>query len=103
MKKFYTFTAGQAVPKWMINFECSEKHMHQNKHGKIFFGRSVVAIREEGQLTKLMPASGGDSYVWVDNLHSATVGNVKGASMVEIKSDDRLSEFGTGLVYTISN
>ena len=47
----------------MMSFVCSDVDMHTNKNGKIVFGRSVVAVREGGKLTKLMPASGGDSYV----------------------------------------
>jgi len=98
MKKFYTFTAGKKVPEWMMNFVCSDVDMHTNKNSKIFFGRSVVAVRESGELTKLMPASGGDSYIEIKDMINASVGGVLGASGVEINEITQ-SGFGSGLTY----
>ena len=102
MKKFYTFKAGQAVPKWMFDFTCSDKDMHKNKHGKIKFGRSVLAVRETGKHTKLIPSSGGDSYIKISDFDNANLGGVNGATGVNIRGDHLQSDFGKGLVYTVS-
>lgn len=99
MKKFYCFTAGSAVPLWMFGFECSSVDMHKNKKGRITFGRSVIAVRERGEHTKLMLASGGDSYIKISGFDNAVMGGVNGASGVHIRNDDLQVGFGKGLVY----
>ncbi|AUR82403.1 hypothetical protein NVP1024O_03 [Vibrio phage 1.024.O._10N.261.45.F8] len=101
MKKFYTFTAGRPVPSWMMGFDCDEVDMHQNKHGRIVFGCSVVAVRETGRRTKLIPAAGGECYVCIRNFKNACIGGVSGASGVHLRCDHPLSGFGEGLVYTV--
>lgn len=100
MKKFYTFTAGKKVPAWMMDFVCSDIDMHTNKNGKIVFGRSVVAVREEGKFAKLIPAAGGDSFVHISGMMNACVGGVLGATGVEINEDDE-AELGRGLTYRL--
>jgi hypothetical protein len=99
MKKFYTFKAGQEVPKWMMDFTCSDLDMHQNKSAKIVFGKSLIAVRESGEMTKLMTASGGDCFVNIRDMKRACVGGVLGASGVDIREGNEDS-FGVGLVYS---
>ena len=48
MKKFYTFRAGQELPKWIFDFKCDDVGLHQNRHAKITFLISVVAVRGMG-------------------------------------------------------
>lgn len=101
MKKFYTFTAGSKVPCWIMDFTCSDIDMHKNKSGKITFARSVVAVREGGKLTKLIPAANGDCYVHINGFTGAAIGSQNGASGVEIRNDNLLSDFGKGLTYVL--
>ncbi|CAL9989371.1 hypothetical protein VPHK469_0135 [Vibrio phage K469] len=103
MKKFYVFTAGEAVPKWMFNFECSDVAMHKNKSGKITFGRSVIAVRDpSAQHTALIPATGGEYYIKLSGFDYAKLGGVKGATGVAIRTSEH-ERFGRGLVYKLGN
>lgn len=45
-RKYYIFRAGQLIPKWMMNFESNDRSSEmRNKHGKIRFGYSCMAVR----------------------------------------------------------
>ena len=58
--KYYTFTAGSAVPKWLFSadFDSMDRasYLHNKKHGKVIFRRSCVVIRGDMQtMSKVMP------------------------------------------------
>lgn len=39
MKKFYTFRAGQELPKWIFDFKCDDVGLHQNRHADYLFDK----------------------------------------------------------------
>lgn len=104
MKKFYTFRAGKNVPRWMFGAKYDEVHRHKNKHGKIVFGCSVVAVRhDDGSNTNLIKASGGKCYIEIKGFNYACLGGINGATGVCIYSDDLMKEHGKGITYKIKH
>lgn len=92
-KKYYTFRAGQSVPKWMWNFEHYGRDADfRNKGGKVVFMRSCVAVRVMGvkSNTLLMQATGGECMIKVSNFFDTKMGGVNGATGVMIFDDDQL-------------
>lgn len=93
--KYYTFTAGQSVPKWLFNadFEKMERkdYFHNKHHGKIIFGRSCVVVRGDKETySKVMPVMntyGVDSVIRIKKFKHAILGGVCGATGVAIPQE----------------
>lgn len=104
MKKFKLFKAGEKVPSWMFNYK-SETTLDEfnNRKGKITFGRSVIAVSDGVNHTKLMCASKGYAYVNVHGFNNASIGGVNGATGLHIRDDHLQDGFGKGLTYSMGN
>ena len=80
--KFYTFTAGSAVPKWLFSadFDSMDRasYLHNKKHGKVVFRRSCVVIRGDMQtMSKIMPdrnSFGEYGLIAIERYHNASIG-----------------------------
>jgi len=104
MKKFNTFTAGDEVPSWMFNYKSKDTLSEfNNRKAKITFARSVIAVSDGINHTKLIPVTKGEEYIKVRGMSNATIGGVNGATGVHILGDNLQSGFGEGLVYIIGN
>ena len=104
MKQFKTFTAGDEVPSWMFNYKSKDTISEfNNRKAKITFARSVIAVSDGINHTKLIPVTKGEEYIKVRGMSNATVGGVNGATGVHIQGANLQSDFGEGLVYTVGN
>lgn len=81
-RKYYTFTAGSAVPKWLLSADFASmnraSYLHNKKHGKVVFRRSCVVIRGDRQtMSKLMPdrnSFGEHKLITIEGFHNASIG-----------------------------
>lgn len=81
-EKYYTFTAGSAVPKWLFSADFTSmdraSYLHNKKHGKVVFHRSCVVIRGDMQtMSKLMPdgnSFGEHKLISIEGYHNASIG-----------------------------
>ena len=81
--KYYTFTAGSAVPKWLFSADFTSmdraSYLHNKKHGKIIFRRSCVVIRGDAQtMSKVMPdrnSFGEHKLIAINGYHNASIGS----------------------------
>lgn len=93
--KYYVFTAGTAVPKWMFAADFTNMTrrdlLHNKKHGRITFRRSCIVVRGDSTThSKIMPMDnsyGEDCVILISRFISANVGRVNGASGVFIPGD----------------
>ena len=80
--KYYTFTAGSAVPKWLLSadFDSMDRasYLHNKKHGKVVFRRSCVVIRGDAQtMSKVMPdrnSFGEHKLITIERYQNASIG-----------------------------
>ena len=80
--KYYIFTAGSAVPKWLFSADFTSmdraSYLHNKKHGKVIFRRSCVVIRGDAQtMSKVMPdrnSFGEHKLITIEGYQNASIG-----------------------------
>lgn len=83
-KKFYTFRAGQSVPKWMLGWKAKNRSGEFSK-GSVKFSKSCVCVRVKEKQTLVLPCTEsrkGNCCFIVSSMHDVNIGAVNGASGV---------------------
>lgn len=83
-KKFYTFVAGQDVPKWLIGTESKDRQsmMYNKSHAKLKFTQSVVVVRVIGCDTPsvVMRTKPNTPFIRLSKAKNINIGKVDGAT-----------------------
>lgn len=109
MKKFYCFTAGQIVPKWVVDYVCDKpESCFNNRKSSMRFIVSCIGIRDGKHQVKLLRMKNDKTpdvfhdYIKVTNMSDATIGGVGQGRGIFICGKDHQHVFGKGLHYSHS-
>lgn len=109
MKKFYCFTAGQLVPKWVVDFVSKDPESEfNNKKAKIRFITSCIGVRDGDKQVKLMRLKNDKTpnylhaYIRISKMTNADAGGVGKGAGIYICGTSHQHVFGEGKKYNLS-
>ncbi|QDB70484.1 hypothetical protein CF8_0073 [Aeromonas phage CF8] len=109
MKKFYCFTAGQLVPKWVVDFVSKDPESEfNNKKAKIRFITSCIGVRDGKNQVKLMRLKNDKTpdhlhaYIQITKMTNADAGGVGKGAGISVCGTNHQHIFGESKKYNLS-